>query len=113
LYEKKIFYKGKPSFQKKKFTQQKSYLETKKSSSYKSNHSKTKLKCLYYKKNKSHIIKDCKTRIVNERKFQDKETQGNVISQKKQMMFLLSLKATIKQKDFWFIDFKTTQHRSI
>ncbi len=111
--EKKIFYKGKPSFQKKKFTQQKSYLETKKSSSYKSNHSKTKLKCLYYKKNKSHIIKDCKRRIVNEKKIQDKETQGNVISQKKQMMFLLSLKATIKQKDFWFIDFKTTQHRSI
>jgi hypothetical protein len=46
------------------------------------------------------MIKDCRTRIVNERKFQDKETQGNVTSQKKQMMFLLSLKATIKQKDF-------------
>jgi hypothetical protein len=72
LDEKKIFYKGKPSFQKKKVTQQKSYLEIKKSSSYESNHSKTKLKCLYYKKNKSHMIKDCRTRIVNERKFQDK-----------------------------------------
>jgi hypothetical protein len=58
------------------------------------------------------MIKDCRTRIVNERKFQDKETQGNVISQKKQMMFLMSLKATIKQKDFWFIDSKTTQHIS-
>lgn len=46
------------------------------------------------------MIKDCRTRIVNERKIQDKETQGNVISQKKQIMFLLSLKATIKQKDF-------------
>jgi hypothetical protein len=28
-------------------------------------------------------------------------------------MFLLSLKATIKQKDFWFIDSKPTQHRLI
>jgi hypothetical protein len=29
------------------------------------------------------------------------------------MMFLLSLKATIKQKDFWFIDSKPTQHKLI
>jgi hypothetical protein len=46
LDEKKIFYKGKPSFQKKKFTQQKRYLETKKSSSYKSNHPKKKFEML-------------------------------------------------------------------
>jgi hypothetical protein len=45
--------------------------------------------------------------------FKTKETQGNVISQKKQTMFLLSLKSTIKQKYFWFIDSKTTQYRSI
>lgn len=44
------------------------------------------------------MIKDCKTRIVNERKFQDKETQGNVISQKKQMMILLSFKAIFNKK---------------
>jgi hypothetical protein len=46
------------------------------------------------------MIKDCRTRIVNERKFQDKETQGNVISQKKQMVILLSLKAILNKKIF-------------
>jgi hypothetical protein len=46
------------------------------------------------------MIKDCRTRIVNERKFQDKETQGNVIFQMKQMMILLSLKAILNKKIF-------------
>jgi hypothetical protein len=45
------------------------------------------------------MIKDCKTRIVNEKKIQDKETQGNVISQKKQMMFYCLLKQVLTKKN--------------
>ncbi len=51
---------------------------------------KTKLKCFYCKK-LGHMVKDCRVKIVDERKVKGREAQGNVMSQKQQMFLLQQL----------------------
>lgn len=56
---------------------------------------KTKLKCFYCKK-LGHMVKDCRIKIVNERKVKGREAQGNVISQKQQIVLFIVYLTTTK-----------------
>jgi hypothetical protein len=58
------------------------------------------------------MVKDCKIKIVNERKVKRREAQGDVVSHKQQIViFIVYLTTIIKQqKNIWYIDFGATQH---
>lgn len=58
------------------------------------------------------MVKDCRIKIVNERKVKGREAQGIVISKKQQIvLFIVYLTPTIKQQqNIWYIHFGATQH---
>jgi len=69
---------------------------------------KKKIKCFHYK-NKGHMIKDCKIRIVANKAVAAK--QANVI-ERIEKLYVVALSVKVDKVSTWYVDIDAAQHMS-